>query len=86
MTRANVIKSVVIGAALCATGLSGCARKTPLQPEPGQALPPPQYGSTVESTSQELLELEPQAAPERSTELRRRSEEREDDPFDIPPE
>ena len=28
----------------------------------------------------------PQAAPLRSTELRKRSEEREDDPFDLPPE
>jgi hypothetical protein len=27
----------------------------------------------------------PQAAPERSVELRKRSEEREDDPFDLPP-
>jgi hypothetical protein len=29
--------------------------------------------------------VDPQAAPERNVELRRRSEEREDDPFDIPP-
>jgi hypothetical protein len=33
-----------------------------------------------------LLEQEPQAAPNRSVELRTRSEDREDDPFDLPPE
>ena len=36
--------------------------------------------------STELLVLDPQAAPERNVELRRESEEREDDPFDLPPE
>ena len=36
--------------------------------------------------SHPLLELDALAAPERSVELRRRSEEREDDPFDLPPE
>ena len=30
--------------------------------------------------------LDPEAAPARSVELRTRSEEREDDPFDLPPE
>ena len=30
--------------------------------------------------------LDPEAAPDRSVELRTRSEEREDDPFDLPPE
>ena len=34
----------------------------------------------------ELLELDPQAAPERNVELRRESEARDDDPFDLPPE
>ena len=42
-------------------------------------------GEHVE-TDEPLLELETLAAPERSVELRRRSEEREDDPFDLPPE
>jgi hypothetical protein len=29
---------------------------------------------------------DPQAAPQRSVELRTKSEERQDDPFDLPPE
>jgi hypothetical protein len=33
-----------------------------------------------------LLRRDALAAPERSVELRRRSEERQDDPFDLPPE
>ena len=37
-------------------------------------------------TAEELLEPSPQARPERSIELRSESEEREDDPFDLPPE
>jgi hypothetical protein len=40
----------------------------------------------VQPTSEDLLALDTQAAPERSVELRKRSEEREDDPFDLPPE
>jgi hypothetical protein len=37
-------------------------------------------------TADELLRLDTQAAPQRSIELRRRSEDRRDDPFDLPPE
>ena len=66
--------------------LAACGQKTELRPEPGKALPPPPVGREVPPTPEELLELDPQAAPERSVELRRRSEEREDDPFDLPPE
>ena len=35
--------------------------------------------------AENLLKPTPQAAPERSVELRKRSEERTDDPFDLPP-
>ena len=77
---------IVAAAGVALFSLSACASKTPLEPEPGEPLPPPAYGSTTESDAEELLELPPQAAPERSVELRRRSEEREDDPFDLPPE
>lgn len=69
-----------------AAALAGCGQKSDLEPLPGQALPPAPYGSEVRPSPQDLLELDPQAAPERSVELRKRSEEREDDPFDLPPE
>lgn len=65
--------------------VASCGQKTPLQPVAGTDLPPAPYGSDVPLDSEELLELDPQGAPERSVELRRRSEPREDDPFDLPP-
>ncbi len=65
--------------------LSACGQKADLEPLPGQSLPVAPVGAEAPADAAELLELDPQAAPERSVELRRRSEEREDDPFDLPP-
>lgn len=76
-------KLVALGVAAC---LAGCGQKAELTPVAGQELPPKPYGSEVQPDAQELLALDPQAAPDRSVELRTRSEEREDDPFDLPPE
>ena len=39
----------------------------------------------TEPTTDDLLEPSTQQGPERVDELLRRSEEREDDPFDLPP-
>ena len=66
--------------------LASCGSRRDLRPEPGQQLPVAPYGSTERPKSADLLEAPVQAAPERSVELRRRSEEREADPFDLPPE
>ncbi|TMM48846.1 lipoprotein [Qipengyuania marisflavi] len=66
--------------------LAACGQKADLTPAAGASLPPAPYGSTVQPSADELLALDPQAAPQRSVELRTRSEEREDDPFDLPPE
>lgn len=66
--------------------LAGCGQMAPLEPPRGETMPPPAYGADAPPTSDDLLALDPQAAPERSVELRRESEEREDDPFDLPPE
>jgi len=75
------ISLVVLAAALAA-----CGSKAALTPPPGHDLPVASYGQDHRPTAEELLQPPEQAAPERSVELRRRSEEREDDPFDIPPE
>ena len=72
--------------ALIALALAACGRKEDLQPTAGMSLPPVPYGADDPPTANELLELSPTARPERSVELRRESEEREDDPFDLPPE
>lgn len=66
--------------------LAACGQKASLEPAPDAALPPAPYGAEVQPSADDLLEVDPQAAPDRSVELRKRSEEREDDPFDLPPE
>jgi len=66
--------------------LAACGQRADIEPLPNQTLPPARYGSEAQPGALELLELETLAAPERSVELRRRSEERTDDPFDLPPE
>ena len=65
--------------------LSACGVRTDLKPQAGKSLPPAPYGRSERPTAAELLTPRPQAAPERSIELRQRSEERADDPFDLPP-
>lgn len=65
--------------------LSACGQRTDLAVKPGQQLPPAPYGREVQPAAAELLVPVPAANPERSVELRTRSEERQDDPFDLPP-
>ena len=81
--RLTVKYAIAIGLGLM---LAACGSRSPLEPLQGSTLPPATYGTTERPVAEELLELEALAAPERSVELRRRSEEREDDPFDLPPE
>lgn len=69
-----------------AVALGGCGSRAALTPPEGASLPVAPYGAAAQPTADELLRLDALAAPERSVELRRRSEEREDDPFDLPPE
>jgi hypothetical protein len=66
--------------------LAACAQEKDLKPVAGASLPPAPYGSYHQLTAQELLERNSQAAPQRSVELRTKSEKRTDDPFDLPPE
>ncbi len=66
--------------------LSSCGSQSPLTPPKGATLPPAAYGAAQKPSAEELLRRDALAAPERSVELRRRSEERQDDPFDLPPE
>jgi hypothetical protein len=72
--------------ALLALALTACGSQKDLVPAAGAELPPAPFGRADPPTANELLVLDPQAAPERNVELRRESEEREDDPFDLPPE
>ena len=65
--------------------LAGCGATAPLKPAAGEQLPVAPYGREGRQTAETLLKPTPQAAPERSVELRKRSEKRLQDPFDLPP-
>lgn len=65
--------------------LSACGQRADLKPQVGETLPPAPYGRDVQPKAEAMLKTTPQAAPERSVELRKSSEERTDDPFDLPP-
>ncbi|HVF95084.1 MAG TPA: hypothetical protein VM900_12290 [Sphingomonas sp.] len=77
MRRAAVLMLTMAAAA--------CGNRVDLQPAAGETLPPAPLGRADPPTADELLVRSQQAAPKRSVELRTRSEEREDDPFDLPP-
>lgn len=82
MVRRNAF--VVLG--LMALALAGCGNRRPLKTEAGQSLPPAPYGRAEKPNADDLLSAPVQARPQRSVELRSRSQDREDDPFDLPPE
>lgn len=66
--------------------LTGCAQRAPLEPAAGRTLPVAPYGARSTPDAEALLTPPPHAVPARTVELRSRSEERADDPFDLPPE
>lgn len=83
MMRSELRMAGILASALI---LSACGTRTPLEPKAGASLPPAPQGQAEAESTDDLLELPALARPERSVELRRRSEERGDDPFDLPPE
>ena len=77
--------SRTIAALILAMALAACGSRADLKPQAGHALPVAPLGRADRPTAEELLVRPQQAAPARNVELRTRSEEREDDPFDLPP-
>ena len=65
--------------------LAACGVRADLKPQAGKQLPPAPYGREEKPNATKLLTSTPQAVPERSVELRKRSEQRADDPFALPP-
>ncbi len=65
--------------------LSACGNMEPLQPKAGQGMPAKPAMAARAPTTDELLTPPPHARPDRQDDGLRRSEEREDDPFDLPP-
>ena len=76
---------LTLGTAAALLLLAGCGSRQPLQPAPGQALPVAPAAAPEPPTTVELLTPPPVARPERTDETLTRSEEREDDRFDLPP-
>ena len=69
-----------------ALALAACGQTAELKPSPGHQLPVAPFGRTDRPSANQFLNPLPQDAPQRSVELRSRSEDRQDDPFDLPPQ
>ena len=76
----------VLPVLMLAVLLAGCGARRELQPLAGHTLPPAPYGREDRLKPDALLTPPVQAKPQRNIELRSRSEDRQDDPFDLPPE
>ncbi len=64
---------------------AACGKVESLRPAAGNSLPPKAAESARAPTADELLTAPPIARPTRTEDTLRRSEEREDDRFDLPP-
>ena len=62
-----------------------CGNVADLQPQAGKSLPQKPALASRPLTAAELLELPPQADPDRVDELNKRGDIRRGDPFDLPP-
>lgn len=78
------MRSRRIGLALT-LALAACGKAEQLQPAAGEALPVKPAAAREVPTADDLLSLPPEARPDRIDEPLKRSEERADDPFDLPP-
>jgi predicted small lipoprotein YifL len=65
---------------------AGCGVRAPLEPPPGESLPVAPETATRAPTPEELLAPPAITRPARVDELITRSEEREEDRFDLPPQ
>ncbi len=76
-------KIAILGMALL---LSACGGRSALVPPQGKALPVKPVGAVKTPTAEELITPETQARPKRNDEQLTRSEKRQDDKFDLPPD
>ncbi len=65
--------------------LGACGKMGGLEPKLGAKPIPAAYGSDQPASAEQLATASAQARPGRSVELLRRSNRREEDPFDLPP-
>ena len=76
-------KRIILIAGILALG--SCGRVAELKPAKGESLPVKPLMARTTPTPNQLLELPPYAKPDRVDELIKRSQPRQDDPFDLPP-
>lgn len=76
---------IILAALTLVLGTTACGKVGDLEPRTAQSVPPKAYGQTEPSTADSLTTASVQARPGRNDELLRRSERRNDDPFDLPP-
>ena len=92
-----MMRRSLLALALASVALGACGQRADIEPLANASLPTAPFGSEAKPEADKpdspdsgeltsLLDRTNLPAPERSVELRRRSEEREDDPFDLPPE
>jgi hypothetical protein len=71
--------------AASALALAGCGSRDTLRPASAEKTPPKPALAAKAPTTEQLLTPPPIARPQRQDEGLSRSEERKDDPFDLPP-
>lgn len=72
-------------AILALLALAACGKKEALKPPAGHSLPIKPAMAPEAPTTDQMLSPGAEARPERNMEQIRRSQERQDDPFNLPP-
>jgi hypothetical protein len=65
--------------------LAACGKRDDLRPAAGASLPPRPLTAPVQPTVPELLQTTPEANPDRNDDVLKRSQERKEDRFELPP-
>ena len=79
------MKTRTILAAVALLSLAACGKREALRPASGGQLPPKPATAAKQPTVNELLTPSVETRPGRNDDVLRRSEERPDDRFDLPP-
>jgi predicted small lipoprotein YifL len=78
------MRRLILSAALLS--LAACGARGQLKLPEGESPPPKPYGALATPTPQDLTTPTTQQRPSRSDELLRQSDERPNDPFQLPPQ
>ena len=79
-----MIRAVALAVSL-SLALSACGGRVKLKPQEGASMPVKPEDVLAQPTVEDMIAPSTQARPKRSDELLKRSEERREDKFDLPP-